>query len=506
MPGRYSASSLARVDEPSHDEELELPLSITQRSLHAVATGIGACGLVVIAAAFAPFVRDSFTFERAVVLALLTIATVVCTRFPIRIGVSDGYMTLTSVPLVLAAVLLPWHDSVLIAFVGIISVVVADPGEGGWTGWFWRIQYISASGLVMGSASLASQLLGVEAHLAPVRILPALIVAAVMEGANDANYLVEMEARGMSGREAFMTFGGRVSMAASVFLPAIATAVLTPYVGHLVIFSILFPLLLLSICGALWVANSHQLEKYRGERLRDTFSRYVPEGVVANNIETMQAVELGGEQRQISVLFCDIRGFTSWAESRGATEVITELNVLLTELSASVMEFSGTLDKFTGDGLMAFWGAPVPTEDHANLACRAALDMLLRLDEVNARRLADGQEPFAIGVGVHSGDAVVGNVGHERRLDYTAIGDTVNTAARLEAATKDIGKLLLISRRTVDSLSGELFERAMLVGDISVKGKQQPVEAWAIPPLRRGIDELPELGVDMDDAEESSAA
>jgi adenylate cyclase len=214
----------------------------------------------------------------------------------------------------------------------------------------------------------------------------------------------------------------------------------------------------------------------------------VPEGIVDDNLESMQEIELGGEQHQLSVLFCDIRGFTSWSEDKGATEVITELNVLLTELSASVMGTGGTLDKFTGDGLMAFWGAPVPVEDHASRACRAALDMLTRLDAVNQRRSEEGQVPFRIGVAVHSGNAVVGNVGHERRLDYTAIGDTVNTTARLEASTKDLGAVLLVSRETIDLVDEELRERAMRIGDVTMKGKARPVEAWALQPLRPDLD------------------
>lgn len=452
---------------------------------------VGLCGILLICAAIPAFSTASFTVDRVVVFVLLAIAAVTCSRFPIRIGVGAGFMTLDTVPLVMAVVLLPWHDAVLIGSMTVAATLIGEPGEAGWLGWYWRIQSVAAAATVMYvGTGLAALLLDMDDGPTQVLLLPALIVALAIETMFDLLYVVDEEARGTDGRLVFATFEARVVIGANVFLPAMATAVLTPYVDDLLRFALLFPALLLGICGALWVANSHHLEKRRGERLRDTFSRYVPEGVVDDNIETMQRVELGGEQREVSVLFCDIRGFTSWAEKRGATEVITELNVLLTELSASVMDAGGTLDKFTGDGLMAFWGAPVPVEDHADRACRAALDMLLRLDRVNAQRVADGQEAFAIGVGVHSGDAVVGNVGHERRLDYTAIGDTVNTAARLEAATKEIGKLLLVSRPTVDLLAEEMRDRAMRVGDIAVKGRQQPVEAWALRPLRPELDDI----------------
>ncbi|MCW2925699.1 MAG: adenylate/guanylate cyclase with Chase sensor, partial [Thermoleophilia bacterium] len=315
---------------------------------------------------------------------------------------------------------------------------------------------------------------------------------AVLEALFDAFVLIELEATDPgSGRQ---LLDAAVVPMANVLLPSIAAAVLTPYVSDEPwAFALLLPVLLVGMYGALWIANSQQLQKRRGDRLRDTFSRYVPEGIVDDHLETMQGVELGGEQHEVSVLFCDIRGFTSWAEDKGAAEVITELNVLLGELSASVMDTGGTLDKFTGDGLMAFWGAPLPNEYHAEFACRAALDMLDRLDTVNERRREHGQEPFAIGVAVHSGLAVVGNVGHERRLDYTAIGDTVNTAARLEASTKELGAVLVVSRATVDRLSGDLYDRAMLIGEVALRGKSRVVEAWALPP-RRVADEL-----DLDD-------
>jgi len=189
-----------------------------------------------------------------------------------------------------------------------------------------------------------------------------------------------------------------------------------------------------------------------------------------------QEIRLGGEQREVSVLFCDIRGFTAWSELAGAEEVIAQLNVLLRELSAAVMEAGGTLDKYTGDGLMAFWNAPLDQDDHASLACTAALDMLVRLQSSNDERILAGLAPFEIGVGVHSGLAVVGNIGHEDRLDYTAIGDTVNTSARLEAATKEVGSPVLLSAATRDLLPPRLRDLCADRGSVSVKGKQLPIE------------------------------
>ena len=459
-----------------------------QRFLFVVAATIALLGIVVLGWALREAIGSHWDTDRAVLVAMLAVSAAACSRFPLRLSAKDIFVSLDSIPLVLAAVLLAPHDAVLVGVVGAISAVSSQPPmEPGWRGWFWRVEMCVATGVVVGVAAyFADHVVGID-RPEPVRLLSALAVALVVELMFDAFVVVEVEATTPGGSRHLLD--ALVVPAANISLPTAGVAMLTPYAADDVAeFVILLPLLLLAMYGALWVANSQQLEKRRGERLKDTFGRYVPEGIVDDNIESMQEIELGGEQHALSVLFCDIRGFTSWSEDKGATEVITELNVLLTELSASVMSTGGTLDKFTGDGLMAFWGAPVPVEDHADRACRAALDMLQRLDAVNQRRTDEGQVPFRIGVAVHSGNAVVGNVGHERRLDYTAIGDTVNTTARLEASTKDLGAVLLVSRETIDLVGEDLRERAMRIGDVTMKGKARPVEAWALQPLRPDLD------------------
>jgi adenylate cyclase len=279
-------------------------------------------------------------------------------------------------------------------------------------------------------------------------------------------------------------------LATQVVLDLLVSLVVAPYLDTIVLVAVLFIAFQAASYAGMAIANSEQIQRRRGDFLQDTFSRYVPASVVGELVGNDMHIELGGQQRDITVLFCDIRGFTSWSENREAQEIITELNTLLSELSNAVISFEGTLDKFTGDGLMAFWGAPLPTDDHAARACQAALEMLERLDRLNAERVRAGQEPFAIGVGVHSGTAVVGNVGHEQRLDYTAIGDTVNLAARLEAATKEIGSVLLVSAATQERLPTGLRSRSMRIGEIAVKGRRQPVEVYALQPRRREFDDI----------------
>ena len=447
-----------------------------------LATTVVVGGSVLLGWSLAELVQDTPTGSEFGFAALFALAAVVCARFPIRLGLGSSFVSLDSIPFVLAAALLPLELAVVVAVACVGVALLGQPMLPGVRGWFWRSHATLAAGIAMAAASSVSGFIhgtGNGGHVGQVLLVEAFLVALALEVSVDLGVVLELETEESGAGLAAVS--AWTPLAANILLPTAAVAMLSPYADDRAwLFALLLPVLLVAMYGALWVANSQQLEKRRGERLRDTFSRYVPEGIVDDNLETMQRVELGGEQHDVSVLFCDIRGFTSWSEDKGATEVITELNVLLTELSASVMSTGGTLDKFTGDGLMAFWGAPVPTEDHAARAAAAALDMLCRLDGVNARRAADGQAPFAIGVAVHSGPAVVGNVGHERRLDYTAIGDTVNTAARLEAATKEMGAALLVSRSTVDLLDGELRAAARLLGDVVMKGKQRPVEAWAL--------------------------
>jgi class 3 adenylate cyclase len=188
--------------------------------------------------------------------------------------------------------------------------------------------------------------------------------------------------------------------------------------------------------ATLTMLKSEQEHKAKSTYLKDTFSRYLPSTVVDQLGDDQAAIELGGEQHDITVMFVDVRNFTSWSESREPAEIVGRHNELMTLLTQAVFDTEGTLDKFTGDGLMAFWGAPVAQPDHADRAAAAALDRLQRVEQFNLDR-PEGEIELRIGVGIHSGPAIVGNVGHVERLDYTAIGDTVNVSARLEAQTKE---------------------------------------------------------------------
>jgi adenylate cyclase len=218
-------------------------------------------------------------------------------------------------------------------------------------------------------------------------------------------------------------------------------------------------------------------------RTREVFARFVPDAVV-DQVLTRATEEgdprLGGERMDATVLFSDLRGFTTFAEARDPEQVIEVLNRYLTAMSDSILDHGGTLVAYMGDGIMAVFGAPVASADHADRALAAARDMLARLEQFNAwireRGHGDG---FKMGIGLHSGPVMSGNVGSARRLEYAAIGDTTNTAARLEAMTKGTPYQLFVGEPTRERLStapGELE----FVSELEVRGREHAIRVWGL--------------------------
>lgn len=221
-----------------------------------------------------------------------------------------------------------------------------------------------------------------------------------------------------------------------------------------------------------------QLEK---RKISNTFSRYVDPAIIKELLNSGSAAEtLGGKNFDIAVLFVDIRGFTTMSESLPPATVVEIINKYLTLTTNCIMRYHGTLDKFVGDCTMAFWNAPVPQEDCVYLACRAAMDMV-----IGSKPLAEELEErfgrsVSFGVGVHYGPAVVGNIGAPQRMDFTAIGDTVNTASRLESNAP--AGTVYISRVVADIL-GNRAKTTSLGGSIKLKGKAEGFEVLTLDSL-----------------------
>jgi adenylate cyclase len=251
-----------------------------------------------------------------------------------------------------------------------------------------------------------------------------------------------------------------------------------------VIIAFAYPLMaiLLATVGAL--GADYLFTAFEHQRVRDTFSRFVDDAVIEDVLARAGGdLRLGGEQRVCTVMFCDLRGFTSFSESLTATKVIEVVNFYLDQMTDAIMGAGGTLVSYMGDGIMALFGAPLPQPDHAERALLAAREMMgVRLPRFNAWMREQGFETagFRMGIGLNSGTVMAGNVGSARRVEYTAIGDTTNTASRLEGMTKGTDHMLFMADSTRQLLTEEP-EDLILVGDFEVRGRRAKMRVWSIP-------------------------
>ncbi|MBR1647171.1 MAG: adenylate/guanylate cyclase domain-containing protein [Selenomonadaceae bacterium] len=228
------------------------------------------------------------------------------------------------------------------------------------------------------------------------------------------------------------------------------------------------------------VATNYALARAEKERVTETFERYV-DPIVMRKLLDSKSPDLGGELKDIAVLFVDIRGFTSMSEELPPSTVVEILNRYLMLTTDCIRLYHGTLDKFVGDCTMAFWNAPVSQEQPVLLACRAALDMIAASELLGKELMARYGRKISFGIGINWGSAVVGNIGTSFRMDYTAIGDTVNTAARLEANAP--GGTILISRTVADVL-GDCANVTSLGNSIKLKGKSADFEVLVLNSLK----------------------
>jgi adenylate cyclase len=250
------------------------------------------------------------------------------------------------------------------------------------------------------------------------------------------------------------------------------------------ILAYVYPLLALAVGTLGTLAVLYMGATIERERVRDMFSRFVPAGVVDQVLaSTNENLRLGGVERDCTVLFSDLRGFTSFSETQPAARVIEVVNYYLNEMTEAILDAGGTLIAYMGDGIMAVFGAPLEQEDHADRAVAAAREMIgPRLAHFNAWLAEQGfQRSFEMGVGLNSGTVMAGNVGSEQRVEYTAIGDTTNTASRLESMTKEHDAMLFISHTTRERLRN-VPDDLQAVGEVQIRGRQQLLAVWTLAP------------------------
>jgi len=226
------------------------------------------------------------------------------------------------------------------------------------------------------------------------------------------------------------------------------------------------------------VAYQYFVEGREKRVVKQLFGRYVSKDVYQRLVDDPELARLGGERRQMTVLFSDIRGFTTVSEQSEPEAIVHILNEYLTAMVAIVFRHHGTVDKFVGDAVMALFGAPLDDPAHADHACAAALEMLDELRRLNARWAADGRAQIDIGIGINTGPMIAGNIGSDQIMSYTVIGDAVNLGARLESLNKDYGTRIIISDATRDRLTGRFDVRPL--GEVVVKGKRQAVAVYEL--------------------------
>jgi len=289
---------------------------------------------------------------------------------------------------------------------------------------------------------------------------------------------------------------GVVLPRAGVFLGILTVSVL--FFGHIFfcqylfsrqgwILNMVYPLLvILSVYISITVYK--YLSESRQKRfIRSAFSTYLAPTVVQQLIDSPENLELGGEEREITAFFSDVQGFTSISEKLTPNELVELLNEFLTEMTNIILEHEGTVDKFEGDAIIAFYGAPNALENQAETACLTCVDMQKRLGELREKWHQEGKPELKMRIGLSTGPAVVGNMGSRNRMDYTMMGDTVNTAARLEGVNKIYGIYTLVCETTFKKASQRVWGRE--IDAINVIGKAEPVTVYQLLGYSEDIDE-----------------
>jgi adenylate cyclase len=220
-------------------------------------------------------------------------------------------------------------------------------------------------------------------------------------------------------------------------------------------------------------------EEREKRKIRRTFSQYISPGVIELiEKDPHEYIRPGGEVKDLTVMFSDIRDFTTLSEGLTPDELVNLLNQYLSVMTDILFRHLGTLDKYIGDAIMAFWGSPYPQPDHALRGCRCAVEMIAGLEELNRKWAEQGRRQIAIGIGLNTGPVNVGNMGSDKRLAWTCMGDNVNLASRLEGMTKEYRNRVIISEFTQAQVSDQFVTRE--VDRIRVKGKKKPVVIYEL--------------------------
>ncbi len=234
----------------------------------------------------------------------------------------------------------------------------------------------------------------------------------------------------------------------------------------------------LTLSFAMTTSFSYATEGRQRRQIKQMFSRYMSDLLIQDLLKHPEKLRLGGERQVLTVFFSDLAGFTTLCEKLAPEEVVTLLNHYLTAMTDLILSSGGIIDKYEGDAIMAFWGAPVPQEDHAIRACLAALDNQSRLVELRKEFTRMGLPPVHARIGINTGEMIIGNLGSNQRFDFTVIGDSVNLASRLEGAGKEYGASIIISEETYRQAQDKVEVRELDL--LQVKGKDRPIRIYEL--------------------------
>jgi adenylate cyclase len=266
----------------------------------------------------------------------------------------------------------------------------------------------------------------------------------------------------------------RATIAVAAITAAYTAASFAAFDSGLIL-TMLYPMLSAALTYVATVGYSYATESRQRKQVTDIFGKYVSADIVKELLKNPDQIKLGGKRKEMTIMFSDIRGFTALSERMKPEELVHFMNDYLTAMSSIVMRNRGVVDKYIGDAIMAFWGAPLDDPAHAEKALAAAVEMIAGLEKFRAGRKNIG---LSIGIGINSGPAVVGNMGSEQRFSYTAMGDTVNLASRLEGLNKEYGTCIIASEESFRQAMPKFFGRELDL--VRVKGKQKPVRIFEI--------------------------
>lgn len=247
--------------------------------------------------------------------------------------------------------------------------------------------------------------------------------------------------------------------------------------------NIVYPILTIFITYSVSIAYRYLHEEKQKKHIQQAFSKYVSPILVNEIVKHPDKLKLGGEKREITIMFSDIRKFTTLSEALGPEKLVSFLNEYLTEMTNIILKNKGLVDKYIGDAIMAFWGAPLDEKEKERLACKTSVEMIVKLQEL--RKKWKHLPAIDIGIGLNDGGCIVGNMGSHERFDYTAIGDSVNLASRLEGLNKQYGTEIIVSESVYEKVKKDFVFKEL--DYVKVKGKKKPVKIYEL--IATNIDE-----------------